>query len=168
MKDRHHPHPDWNQIDRSALGLIYGSILVLSQLMALEESNDSPLRPGLILMGSIFAVTLAKAFSELVAHSVESHEKVLKASAWRAAWRHSRATLTVANVPTLLLLGAGLKGIEFSTAVFASQVFCVAVLALIGARLGWAIRPRSWLSWGGAGFVGGIGAALAALKYILH
>jgi hypothetical protein len=165
-----HPnlHPGWKPIDQAALGLIYGAILVLSMLMALQETHTRPHRPAIVLFGSVLAMTLAKAFSEVLAHSVQTHEKVLTRRSWAAAWQHSHPTLTVANLPTLLIPTAGLGWMDFAHAVALSQIFCVAILVVLGARVGWAINPNSWLPVGGAAFVGGIGSALAALKYALH
>lgn len=165
-----HPilHPDWKPIDQAAVGLIYGAILVLSMLMALEQTQAAPFRPAIVLFGSVLAVTLAKAFSELLAHAIQTHERILTRRAWAVAWRHSHATLAVANLPTLVNLASGLGWIDFAVAVAVSQLFCVAILVGLGARVGWAINPKSWLPVGGAAFVGGIGSALAALKYAIH
>ncbi len=161
-------HPDWKPIDQSALGLIYGAILVLSLLMALEETSTTPYRPALVLFWSVLSATLAKAFSELLAHGLRTRERLLTGRALASAWGRSRSTLTVANLPTLVILAAGHSLIDFTAAVALSQVFCIAVLGVLGARVGWAIRPKSWLPFGGAAFAGGIGSALAALKYAIH
>lgn len=165
-----HPmqHPNWKPIDQAAVGLIYGAILVLSLLMALEEAAGAPLRPAIVLFGSVVAVTLAKAFSELLAHAIQSHERILTPRAWVVAWRGSHSTLIVANLPTLVIVAAGLGWIDFSSAVAVSQAFCVSILVILGARVGWAINPTSWLPFGGAAFAGGIGSALAAMKHAIH
>ncbi len=160
--------PGWKRIDQAALGLIYGAILVLSMLMAFEEAHTKPHRPAIVLFGSVAAVTLAKAFSEVLAQGVQTQERILTRKAWTAAWQHSQATLAVAIVPTLFLVGFGLGRMDFAIAVAVSQVFCVAILVVLGARVGWAIHPKSWLPLGGAVCAGGIGSALAALKYALH
>lgn len=165
-----HPtlHPDWKPIDLAAPGLIYGAILVLSMLMALEETQGTPFRPAIILFGSVLAVTLAKAFSELLAHGIHTHERILTRRAWRAAWEKSHLPLTVAYLPTVLVLASGLGWMDFPVAAAVSQALCVVLLAVLGARVGWSINPRSWLPLGGAAFAGGIGSALAALKYAIH
>lgn len=160
--------PDWNRIDQAALGLIYGSITVLSLLLALEEAPATPHRPAIVLFGSVFAVTLAKVFSEVLAHAVQTHERILTRTAWTTALRGTRPILAVANMPTIVILAAGFGWISFAFAVSLSQVFCVVVLVLLGIRIGWAIHPKSWLPLGGAIFVGGIGSALAALKFVIH
>ena len=164
----HVPHPDLKSIDQAALGLIYGAILVLSLLMTLEAEPATPYRPAIVLFWSVLAVTLAKAFSELLAHALQTRERFLTRKAIAAAWRHSHPTLTVANLPTLLVLAAGHGLVDFAFATAASQVFCVAILAFIGGRVGWVIRPGSWLPIGGAAFVGGIGCVLATMKYMIH
>lgn len=160
--------PYWKLIDQAALGLIYGAILVLSMLMPLQEAHTKPHRPAIVLLGSVLAVTSAKAFSEVLSHAIETQERILTRRAWLAAWRHSQATVAVAIVPTLFLVGAAIGRMNFAFSVAVSQVFCVAVLVVMGARVGWAIQPNSWLPVGGAAFAGGIGSALAALKYALH
>ncbi|MDX2093068.1 MAG: hypothetical protein SFX73_34820 [Kofleriaceae bacterium] len=161
-------HRDWNPGEQMAFGLIYGAILVLSILMALAEAPETPYRPATVLFSSVLAVTLAKAFSELLAHAIQSRERLLTRTALTAAWRHARPTLAVANVPSLVLLVAGDGLMDFQVAVAASQLFCVTILAILGARVGWAISPKSWLPVVGATLAGGIGSALAALKYAIH
>jgi hypothetical protein len=37
-----HPHLAWGPVHRASFGLIYGSILVLSLLMAMDEVRDGP------------------------------------------------------------------------------------------------------------------------------
>jgi len=165
-----HPtlQPDWKPIDLAAPGLIYGAILVLSMLMALDETQGTPFRPAIVLFGSVLAVTLAKAFSELLAHGIRTHERILTHKAWRTAWQTSHLPLTVAFPPALLVLAAGMGWMHFAVAMAVSQVLCVVILAVLGARVGWSINPRSWLPLGGAAFAGGVGSGLAALKYAMH
>lgn len=160
--------PDWKPIDESAVGIIYGSILVLSLLMALDETARATSRPAVFLFGSVLAVTLARAFAELLAGAIRTGERILTRRAWMAAWRQSHPTLTVANLPTLVMFTAGVGWLDFSVAVAVSQAFCIALLVVLGARVGWSIRPGTWLPLGGAAFAGAVGSALAALKYAIH
>ena len=150
------------------MGLIYGAVLVLSLLMALEETPDAVFRPAIVLFGSVLAITLAKLFSELLAHAIQTHAPVLTRANWATAWRHAHPTLSVANLPTLAILAAGLGWVEFPVAVAVSQMFCVAVLVVLGARVGWSVRPGSWLPVWGAICAGGGGSALAGLKHAIH
>lgn len=164
----HATHFGWQPVERAAFGLIYGAILVLSLLLAFGESREAPFEPALVLFGSVLAVTLAKAFAELLSHGIETGERILTRKAFNKAWSRSHPTLTVANVPTALCVAAGLGWLSMDLATSLSQAFCVVVLILLGARVGWAIKQSWWLPIGGALFAGGIGSALAVLKYAMH
>jgi hypothetical protein len=135
--------------------------------MAMGDHPEAPFETAAILFGSVFAVTLAKAFAELLAHALDTGERMTRA-AWRAAWRYSAPTLAVANLPTLLFLAAGLGWVTVETVGALSQVICVGVLMAVGARVGWVLDQRAWPTLGGALFAGGIGLALALVKYVIH
>ena len=158
----------WQPLERAAFGLIYGSIMVLSLLMAMGETPKAPFEPALVLFGSVLAVTLAKAFSELLSHGLETGERILTAEAVGTAWAHSHPTLTVANVPTVLFLAAGLGWLTMETATTLSQAFCIVILVGLGARVGWVVAHNWWRPFGGGVFTGGIGSALAHLKYAIR
>jgi hypothetical protein len=165
----HVPHTasGWHRIDKAAFGLVYGAITVLSLLMAMGDHPEAPFETAAILFGSVLAVTLAKAFAELLSHAIETGEKLTRA-AWRAAWRHSAPTLTVANLPAVLFVGAGLGWLTAEAAGALAQLLCVVILLALGARVGWVIDQRPLPAIGGAFFAGGIGLALAAVKYLIH
>jgi hypothetical protein len=135
--------------------------------MAMGDHPEAPYETAAILFGSVLAVTLAKAFAELLAHAVDTGER-LSRGGWRAAWRHSAPTLAVANLPTLLFVAAGLGWITVETAGPLAQGICVAVLMAVGGRVGWVIDQRPLPALGGALFAGGIGLALALVKYVIH
>lgn len=157
----------WTRIDRSAFGLVYGSITVLSLLMAMDDHPDAPFGTAAILFGSVLAVTLAKAFAELLAHALDTGERVTRA-AWGAAWRHSSPTLAVVNLPTLFFVAAGFGWATVETEGALSQVVCIAILLAVGARVGWVLDRRPLPTLGGALFAGGIGLMLALIKYVIH
>ena len=163
-----YPHLAWGPVQRASFGLIYGSILVLSVLMAMDEVRDGPFEAALVLFGSVFAVTLAKIFAEILSHSMETGERILTAKAFGTAWGHSHSTLTVANVPTAIFLVSGLGWLSVEPATALAQGFCIVVLVVLGARVGWVINHSWWLSIGGALFAGSVGFGLAALKYAIH
>lgn len=163
-----HPHLAWGPVHRASFGLIYGSILVLSLLMAMDEVRDGPFEAALVLFGSVLAVTLAKIFAEVLSHSMETGERILTAKAFGAAWQHSHSTLLVANVPTAIFVLSGLGWLSVETATGLAQVFCILVLVVLGARVGWVINHSWWLPIGGALFAGSVGFALALLKYAIH
>jgi hypothetical protein len=157
----------WLRLDKAAFGIIYGAVMVLSILMAAGDHPQSAIKTAVVLFGSVLAITLAKAFAELVAHALDSGERVTR-QAWRAAWRHSSPTLAVANLPTLFFLAAGVDWIGVELAVLLSQGICVALLAVLGARVGWVVDGRITPAVLGALFAGGIVVALAVMKVAIH
>ena len=167
---RHGPHPHlaWGPVQRASFGLIYGAILVLSLLMAMDEVRDGPFEAAVVLFGSVLAVTLAKIFAEVLSHAMEMGERILTTKAFGTAWRHSHSTLLVANVPTGIFIFAGFGWLDVTTATAVAQLFCVVVLVVLGARVGWVINHSWWLPIGGALFAGSVGFALALLKYAIH
>jgi hypothetical protein len=162
------PDCGWQPMERAAFGLIYGAIVVLSLLMALDHQTQSPVAMAIVLFGSVLAISLAKMFAELLSHAIETGERILTRRALGSAWRHVHPTLSVANVPAALFLGAGMGWISVHSVVTMSQVYCILILLVLGARVGWAIGHGPWLSLGGALFAGALGTALAAIKYALH
>jgi hypothetical protein len=163
-----HPHLAWGPVHRASFGLIYGSILVLSLLMAMDEVRDGAFEAALVLFGSVFAVTLAKIFAEVLSHAMETGERILTRKAFGAAWQHSHSTLLVANVPTAIFVAAGLGWVTISMATTLSQAFCVLILVVLGARVGWVINHSWWLPIAGALFAGSVGVGLAVMKYAIH
>jgi hypothetical protein len=162
------PRIGWRPLERIAFGLIYGAIMVLSLLMAMNEAAGSPFDMAIVLFGSVLAITLARAFAELLSHAIQTGERVLTRQALLTAWRGSHPTLSVANLPTALFVAAGLEWLTVGQVVIVSQVYSILILVLFGARVGWVISRGPWLSVGGAVFSGGIGVALAAMKYLIH
>lgn len=167
-RHRPHPHLAWGPVHRASFGLIYGAILVLSLLMAMHEVRDGPFGAALVLFGSVLAVTLAKIFAEVLAHSMATGERILTRKAFGTAWQHSHSTLLVANVPTAFFVVAGLGWLSVQSATGLAQMFCVLVLVVLGARAGWVIDHGWWLPIAGALFAGSVGVGLAAMKYALH
>lgn len=157
----------WRRLDKAAFGIIYGAVMVLSILLAQGGHPAPPFETAVVLFGSVLAMTLAKAFAEFLGHALDVQERLTRHS-WHAAWSHSTPTLAVANVPTALFLAAWLGWVDAQTALAASQVLCVAVLALLGARAGWVLDRRVVPAILGALFVGGIGGLLSVVKYVIH
>ncbi|MEO0591882.1 MAG: hypothetical protein AAFZ11_15175, partial [Pseudomonadota bacterium] len=158
----------WQTLERTAFELIYGAIMVPSLLKAMGETPEAPFEPALVLFGSVLAVTLATAFSERLSHGLETDARILTAEAVGTAWAHSQPTLTVANVPTVLFLAAGMGWLTMETATTLSQAFCIVILVVLGARVGWVVAHNWWRPFGGGVFTGGIGSALAHLKYAIR
>ena len=157
----------WQRLDDAAFGIIYGAIAVLSILMALGSHPETSFQTVAILFGSVLAITLAKAFAELMAHAIETGERITR-QAWRAAWRHSSATLAVANVPTLLFAAAAVGWLPSALAVQLSQWVCIVLLLAMGARAGWVIDRKIVPAFLGGLFTGSIGVALSLIKLFTH
>lgn len=157
----------WQRIDRAAFGLVYGAITVLGILLAIGAHPGAPFETAAILFGSVLAVTLAKAFAELMSHALDTGER-LTGAAWRSAWVHSSPTLAAANLPALLFVGAGAGLFSVGTAVVLSQWVAVGLLFLVGLRVGWVLDRRPLPAVLGGLFAGGVGLALALLKYLIH
>jgi len=164
----HIPRLRWASLEREAFGLIYGAIIVLSLLMALSPEPVTPFKPAAVLFGSVLAMTLARALAALIAHSIETGERMLRLAAMREAWRGSHPILFVAHLPTALFLASGLGWLSLGMASVVSQLFCILILVIFGARVGWVISHGPWLPILGALFAGGLGSALALLKYVIQ
>lgn len=162
------PRLRWQTLEREAFGLIYGAIIVLSLLMAFAPQPNTPFKPAAVLFGSVLAMTLARAFAALIAHSIETGERMLRFAAMRSAWRGSHPILFVSHLPTALFLASGFGWLSLQTAVFVSQLFCILILVVFGGRVGWVISHGPWLAIGGALFAGTLGSGLAAMKYVLQ
>ncbi|AQR63462.1 hypothetical protein BZG35_09685 [Brevundimonas sp. LM2] len=162
-RDRH-----WRLVQGATFGLVYGAILVLSILMALDVQSANAFRPAVVLFGSVLAMTLARTLAALLANGFDSGQPVMTALALGAAWRDSRPILAVANVPTGLFLLAGLGWITAEAALHLSQLFCILVLALLGARVGWVISGGVLHPLVGAISAGAIGGSLALMKHAVN
>jgi hypothetical protein len=161
---RHHAS-GWQRLDNAAFGIIYGAIVVLSILMARGSHPEAPLRTAAILFGSVLAITLARAFAELMAHAIDTGARITR-HAWRAAWRQSRATLAAANAPTVLFMLAGVGWLPLEFAVVLSHSVCIVLLLVMGARAGWVIDRKIVPAILGGLFAGSIGVTLSLARLL--
>ena len=157
----------FQRLDNAAFGVIYGAIMVLSILMAAGDTPENPLETAMVLFGSVLAITLAKAFAEVMSHALAVREAITRQK-WRAAWRHSYPTLAVANLPSLFFVAAAFGWISADLAVYLAQSLCVALLVLLGARVGRVIEGSVISTLLGGVVAGGLGVALAVMKLVIH
>ncbi|GGD02452.1 hypothetical protein [Aquisalinus flavus] len=162
------PPLKWRTLEKEAQGLIYGAILVLSLLMAIEAYSGRPFRPALILFGSVLAMALARALAALISNGLETGERLFRVSALRAAWTGSHPVLFASLLPSGLMLASSFGWLSLENAILTSQLYCILVLVIFGARVGWVIGHGPLLPIAGAFFAGGVGVLLAVMKYILH
>jgi hypothetical protein len=157
----------WQRLDEAMHGLIYGTVMVMAVLLAMGAHPEHPVTMAIVLFGSVLAITLAKAFAEVMAETVKAESRSHPPS-FRSAWQHSRPTLVAANLPTLLILLASVGVVSVEQSIALAQGICILYLLGLGGRMGWVAR-RTWRAVVlGALFSGGIGVALAAAKYLLH
>lgn len=157
----------WRALDEAAFGLVYGSITVLSLLLAFDAHPESPVRMAVILLGSVTAILLSKAFAGVMADSIQDRRRPTRQD-FREAWLHGRAALVAANTPAILFGLSAVGVMDAKLAMALAEGFCILMLMLVGARVGWAAEHRVASAVAGAAFVGGLGAALGVLKLILH
>ena len=158
----------WRPLEQAALGLINGAIMVLSLLLATGSRPAAPFKAAIVLFGSVMAMTLARVLAELVAHSIATGAPMLTHASVRTAWKLCYPVLGVVMVPVLLFWAAGHAWLPITHAIILSQGFCVAILVVLGARVGWVISKDVWHPLLGAAGAGGIGIALAAIYYAVH
>jgi len=162
------PQVAWQTLERASFGLIYGAVMVLSIIMALESHPTASFKPAIILFGSVLAMTLARSFALLFAHGLETGARIMTLAAFRNAWRGGSAILTPAYLPTALFIAFGCGGLNLQAAFQLAQLYCVLILAILGARAGWIIRGGFWYSLLGAVSAGGLGILLAVMKYVVN
>jgi hypothetical protein len=157
----------WQALDEAAFGIVYGSITVLSLLLAFDAHPESPIRMAVILLGSVTAILLSKAFAGVMADAIQGRRRPSRED-FREAWLHGRAALVAANTPALLFGLSAVGVLDAELAMALAEGFCILMLMLVGARVGWVAERRVASAVAGAAFVGGLGAALGVLKLILH
>lgn len=157
----------WARLDAAAFGLIYGSVTVLALLISMGAHPGGPLKSAAALFGSIAAISLAKAFAEVMSDAINARARITR-QAFAHAWDHARTTLIAANLPSLLFVAAWFGLGTTESAVALSQYYCIALLLLVGARVGWRLDGALLSAILGALFAGGVGLALASLKFLLH
>lgn len=157
----------WARADSSAFGMIYGSVSVLGLLMAMAAHPDAPLTSAAVLFGTVLAISMAKAFADVMSTAIDTGQRIRREALVRS-WRHARDTLVAANLPTLFFLVSALGLWSVALAVSLSQLYCTVLLMLVGARVGWRADGSVLSALLGAVFAGGVGLALALMKYVIH
>lgn len=169
MAGNHSENPNgaWQRVDMASFGMIYGSVTVLGLLMAMGAHPDEPLDAAAVLFGSVLAISLAKAFAEVMSNAIETRERITR-QALSKSWHHASTTLIAANLPTLIFLASAIGLWTVDRAVSLSQIYCTALMMLVGGRVGWRLDGSGISAILGALFAGGVGLGLALLKYLLH
>ncbi|MEM9710186.1 MAG: hypothetical protein AAF871_15520 [Pseudomonadota bacterium] len=155
------------RIDGAAFGVIYGTITVMALLMAIEPPISQPLGVALAIMGSVFAVALAKAFADICDKTLAAGAP-LDRSAVRAVWSHSRTVLFAANIPALAFLLAEFGFLSGDLAYEAARIAAFGILGYYGARIGWRLGGSGLFALLSGAGVAGLGLMVSLLKYAAH
>ena len=146
---------------------IYGSILVLALLLALESHPPSPLRAAGVVAGTVFAVLAAEAFAESLGAELDLGRRETREERL-ARFRELGAMTVSAEAPVAILLLAAVGVLEEETA-FRLARWSTLALLLAGGYLARRLAGTNRLSAAGSGLaVFGVGVVISVLKSWLH
>ena len=154
-------------LDEAAYGAIYGAVTVLTLLIAFEAHASGPIHMAVTLLGSVTAILLSKAFAEVMSKAIQTGRRPDR-EALVAAWHHVRPALVAANLPAALFVLVHFGVGSGDSAVKLSQIYCVFLLSVFGARLGWIVDRTIWSASVSALFACGFGLVLSVAKFLLH
>ena len=152
---------------RSVARVIYGAIIGLALVVALQVHPPSAGEAAAAVAGTALAVGLAEVYSELVGEEARTRQRV-HASQVRARLVEASAVSFGAGFPALFFVAAALGAFDADLAFNLSKWTGLALLCGYGFIAG---RLSGWGVGGAllhAGAVGAIGGALIGLKALLH
>jgi hypothetical protein len=118
-----------------ASAAIYGSLAVMGVIVAMGDHPPPPLIAAVQLFGVTLAIAMAKAYSEILAATLERKRK-LNADEGRTIWRAVSPVLFGAQAPTVVFLMSALGWYPVETGVQISKVLVLALLFVYGLRVG--------------------------------
>jgi hypothetical protein len=152
---------------RDVARVIYGSIIGLALVVALEEHPPAPGAVVASVAGAALAVGLAEAYSEIVGAEARTRRPVGAASV-RVFVRDAAAVTFGAAFPALFFILAAAGAIDTDLAFTLSKwtgLGLISVYGFVAARLSGSGLGGALLH---AAAVGGVGGALIALKALVH
>ena len=75
-------------------------------------------------------------FADLLAVGIETGAPILTGPALQGVWQRTHPMLSLTNLPTALFVVAHFGLVSVQAALILSQVYCVLILVVLGARLG--------------------------------
>lgn len=146
---------------------VYGGILVLAVLLALQAHPPGPYRSALLVAGTILAVLAAEAYADLLGLEIDRGRPASRAER-NAKLRELGVVTVAAEGPILIFLLSGVgvidEGLAFTLAIWLT----IGLLFLEGFLARW-LAGRSFLDSLRSGCaVGGIAVALAVFKSLAH
>ena len=152
---------------RDVVRVIYGTIIGLALVVALQVHPPSAGQAAAAVMGTAVAVGLAEAYSELVGAEARTRRRI-RASQVRTVLVDAGAVTFGAGFPALFLLLASAGAIDLELAFNLTKWTGLGLLCTYGFVAG---RVSGW-GVGGAlvhsAAVGAMGGALIGLKALLH
>jgi hypothetical protein len=147
--------------------VIYGSIIGLALVLALEDHPPPPWRTALLLIAGAVAVGLAEVYSEAVSTWAQQRRLLNPRDTSRLA-REGLVVVFGAGFPAIFFALAAAGAIESDTAFTLSKWSGLGLISLYGflaSRLAGAGHGRAILHAGAAGTIAGV---LIAVKALLH
>ena len=146
---------------------VYGAILVLALLLALQDHPPSPIHAAVLVAGTVVAGLAAEAYADLLGREVDLGRGMTPAE--RSEKLRELAVVTgAAEGPVLVLVLAGLGLIDEKLAYRLAVGITIGLLFLAG-FLARRLAGRSLLaSLQSSLAVGGLGIALAVFKHLAH
>lgn len=146
---------------------VYGAILVLALLLALQQHPPGPFHAALLVAGTILAVLAAETYADLLGVEVDMGRPPTRDQR-REKLRELAVVTGAAEGPVLVLVLAGLglmdKQLAFQVAVWIT----IGLLFLAGFLARWLSGRSFWASLQSSCAVGGLGIALAIFKQLAH
>jgi hypothetical protein len=152
---------------RQVSRVVYGSIIGLALVVALEAHPPPPAAVSASLLGTAVAVALAELYSDLVGFETIRHRKAGATELRRLAADIAAVAFGIA-FPALFFLLAAAGSLTTATAFAVAKwtgLGLIGVYGFAGARLSGASLPTALIQ---AGAVALIGAALIVLKSLVH
>jgi hypothetical protein len=146
---------------------IYGSIVVLALLLALDSHPPSPLRAAGLVAGTVLAVLAAEAYAENLGAELDLGRRLTREE--RVQRFHELGAMTVsAEAPVAILLLAAVGVLDEETA-FRLARWSTLALLLAGGYLARRVAGGTRLSaaWSGL-LVFGLGVLVSVFKSLLH
>ena len=146
---------------------IYGSIVVLALLLALENHPPPPLQAAIVVGGTVLAVLAAEAYAENLGAELTLGRRLTRTER-RTRFRELGAMTVSAEAPVAILLLSAAGVLDQETA-FRLARWSTLTLLLVGGYLARRVAGTSRLSAAGSGLlVSGIGVLISVLKSWLH
>jgi hypothetical protein len=146
---------------------VYGAILVLALLLALQQHPTGPFHAALLVAGTILAVLAAEAYADLLGLEIDRGGPPTREQR-RDKIRELAVVTGAAEGPVLVLVLAGFGVIGEARAFRLAVGITIALLFLAGFLARWLAGRSLWASLQSSLVAGGLGVGLAVFKHFVH